>query len=171
MSVSEIQTLDIHRPIPGRDALELAYRVFGNTGCVADKDYDCDGHTNNSDNCPNTYNPNQIDTDTDGIGDVCDSDIDGDGLTNPIGIIDYRQQINIALIGDGLQDKCLRDINPNAICNQQPYVSLAMNASIDDGIITAQLTSNQPQLPVSRTINGATINIDGLTLNYVPPRG
>ena len=31
----------------------------------------------NSDNCPNTYNPDQVDTDNDGIGDACDGDNDG----------------------------------------------------------------------------------------------
>ena len=34
------------------------------------------------DNCPNTANADQADFDNDGIGDVCDDDIDGDGVLN-----------------------------------------------------------------------------------------
>jgi hypothetical protein len=60
-------------------------------------DTDGDGIADSSDNCPNTYNPQQLDADTDGVGDVCDStpgcggcgqaaceniDADNDGINN-----------------------------------------------------------------------------------------
>lgn len=38
-----------------------------------DPDTDNDGVTDNKDNCPTTYNPNQVDSNNDGIGDACDS--------------------------------------------------------------------------------------------------
>jgi hypothetical protein len=45
---------------------------------------DCDNDTipNGQDNCPATPNTDQADLDEDGIGDVCDSDIDGDEILN-----------------------------------------------------------------------------------------
>lgn len=41
-----------------------------------DNDFDGDGIPNNSDNCPLTANPNQLDSDNDGLGDLCDTDND-----------------------------------------------------------------------------------------------
>ena len=42
-------------------------------------DHDGDGLLDRDDNCPETYNPDQVDTDLDGPGDVCD-DVDYTGL-------------------------------------------------------------------------------------------
>jgi hypothetical protein len=36
-------------------------------------DIDCDGISNDLDNCPSVSNPNQEDADGDGIGDVCET--------------------------------------------------------------------------------------------------
>src|SRR6056297_2398161 len=46
------------------------------TGDEADEaDADADGVADDSDNCPDIYNPEQKDSDGDGIGDVCDDEI------------------------------------------------------------------------------------------------
>ncbi|NOZ01657.1 MAG: hypothetical protein GXP54_07180, partial [Deltaproteobacteria bacterium] len=42
-------------------------------------DNDCDGIAADKDNCPDTYNPDQLDTDQDSKGDACDDDDDNDG--------------------------------------------------------------------------------------------
>ncbi|MEI7477542.1 MAG: thrombospondin type 3 repeat-containing protein [bacterium] len=44
--------------------------------CVDSNDQDHDGIPDYKDSCYLTYNPTQRDTDGDGIGDVCDDDID-----------------------------------------------------------------------------------------------
>jgi hypothetical protein len=38
---------------------------------ITNLDNDNDGIADKSDNCPDVYNPDQKDTDNDGVGDVC----------------------------------------------------------------------------------------------------
>lgn len=45
-------------------------------------DSDSDGIENDIDNCPDTPNPDQLDSDGDGQGDVCDEDDDNDGVSD-----------------------------------------------------------------------------------------
>ena len=45
-------------------------------------DTDSDKVNDNTDNCPITANTNQLDTDSDGAGNVCDTDDDNDGLSD-----------------------------------------------------------------------------------------
>ena len=45
-------------------------------------DRDNDTIVNASDNCPDTPNRDQLDTDSDGEGDLCDDDDDNDGIAD-----------------------------------------------------------------------------------------
>ncbi|MCK4858615.1 MAG: thrombospondin type 3 repeat-containing protein, partial [candidate division Zixibacteria bacterium] len=56
----------------------------GQCGCnVADTDTDTDGIADCNDNCPAVANPDQTDSNNNGIGDACDSaDTDGDGVSD-----------------------------------------------------------------------------------------
>ncbi len=45
-------------------------------------DRDQDGFANAFDNCPDDFNQGQWDKDKDGLGNECDLDIDGDGVSN-----------------------------------------------------------------------------------------
>jgi len=60
--------------IPNTDADESTYtftiRGTG-IGCDPDEDADCDGIVDLADNCPFGFNPDQDDTDADGLGDAC----------------------------------------------------------------------------------------------------
>ncbi len=64
-----------------------------------DQDQDNDGINDSQDNCPLTYNPNQEDFDSDGIGDVCDSDIDNDGYFNDNDCNDYDANVWNLIVG------------------------------------------------------------------------
>jgi len=59
------------------------------------------------DNCPDVYNPDQIDTDSDGLGDACDMDDDGDGVYD---VVDYCRTVpdpdQSDADGDLLGDAC-----------------------------------------------------------------
>ncbi len=72
-----------------------------------DFDWDDDGIWNWWDNCPRTFNPDQMDSDGDGIGDVCEEDSDGDGIIDDIdNCPDTPNPDQMDSDGDGLGDAC-----------------------------------------------------------------
>jgi hypothetical protein len=84
INLNEAEKYDIGALIDGNLVVSIFSKVNDIVGCMFNDDYDCDGIKNTQDSCPNAYNPHQTDTDKDGFGDVCDDDIDGDGVKNPI---------------------------------------------------------------------------------------
>jgi len=75
-------------------------------GTVADADLD--GVMDSEDNCLGVPNPQQLDTDSDGIGDACDPDLDGDQVANTSDncptVYNFDQ---IDSDGDGYGDACV----------------------------------------------------------------
>jgi hypothetical protein len=68
-------------------------------------DRDGDGIPDNADNCPEVSNPDQINTDGDEVGNLCDADDDNDGLTDvqegELGTDPLKRDTD----GDGWSDK------------------------------------------------------------------
>jgi len=111
----------IHELVEWEYVLKTLYNLFKIIDCSFDQNYDCDPMDNLNDSCPNHYNPSQKDTDGDGIGDVCDEDIDGDWILNPIWIVDELWRIVISKWEEWM-DNCLfvpnkdqKDSNNNGI--------------------------------------------------------
>ena len=91
------------------------YEDGRNTGCNFDefsvrvKDTDSDTLGDPYDNCPINANLNQLDLDVDGIGDVCDPDQDGDGVTVAGGDCNDRDKTikpGAIEICDGIDQNC-----------------------------------------------------------------
>jgi hypothetical protein len=100
LTVNQTDWSDTADPVDGSTVLDILGRVNGKIQCNFNTDYDCDSIPNSQDNCPNAYNPHQTDTDHDKIGDVCSSDIDGDGVQNPVGFVDDEGRVDIkSLVG------------------------------------------------------------------------
>lgn len=71
---------------------------------VALPDSDGDGVADNDDNCPQNGNPNQLDTDNDGLGNLCDPDDDNDGLSDTTEIGLGTLPLDTDTDDDGLDD-------------------------------------------------------------------
>ena len=69
-------------PVVVRTAASLGLRAIDNVDALIchDNDADSDGAPDLLDNCPNDANATQLDPDSDGLGNPCDDDDDGDGV-------------------------------------------------------------------------------------------
>ncbi len=92
------------------------------------KDSDGDGVGDNTDNCLNTANLDQLDTDQDLKGDVCDADIDNDTVVNEVD--NCPKVVNITQLntdGDALGDACDADTDNDSVLNVNDNCPLIVN--------------------------------------------
>ena len=83
LTPAEATKLNVEEYVNGKFVLETLSRVKEKAACVFNADKDSDAIQDYADNCYLAANASQRDSDADGLGDVCDDDIDGDGIRNP----------------------------------------------------------------------------------------
>ena len=94
---------------------------------------DADTVGNNADNCPLDTNENQLDTDNDGLGDVCDDDSDNDGKADASDNCPVNPNTaQLDTDSDGAGDVCDTDIDGDGVDNSLDNCPSVNSANITD---------------------------------------
>jgi cyclophilin family peptidyl-prolyl cis-trans isomerase len=130
-AISSVQTGQGDQPV-NDVVIEEAYATHH-----FDWDSDHDNVANDDDNCPHVSNPQQNDTDMDSIGDVCDDDIDGDGVDNDNDAFPNDSNETADYDGDGTGDNADADDDNDGMNDTSDAYPYDQNETTDtdgDGI-------------------------------------
>ena len=149
----------------------LPWTVQNGWPTSVEADADIDGIADSSDNCPAIFNPSQSNLDSDNLGDVCDSDKDGDGIANEID----RNKVSLVdesmLVSNDFTDVSLGGVSYGTITNRAgwnvsiidlPFFS-GTNYGVRVGIVgsgtTALITSCSNNVETQLDVSTETVDL------------
>ncbi|MDE0978258.1 MAG: thrombospondin type 3 repeat-containing protein, partial [Arenicellales bacterium] len=115
----------------------------------SDPDTDGDGLSDSLDNCADIANSDQLDTDSDDDGDVCDNDDDGDGVLDADDAFPLDADESVDTDGDGIGDNA----DPDNMTKARAYL---MTRSTSANLTTLHIinSSDNPQQFTGTLYNG-----------------
>lgn len=100
---------------------------------VVVQDSDNDGINDDVDNCPNTPNNDQADSNNDGVGDTCDDDLDDDGEPNETDNCPNTSNADqLDTDNDGIGDVCDDDDDDDGVNDAEDNCPLIANPGQED---------------------------------------
>jgi hypothetical protein len=121
------------------DTSDQPYRIVLSHS-TSEPDQDNDGVPDASDNCPAVPNIQQIDYDSDGLGNVCDDDDDNDGIADDLDALPENSAEQYDFDGDGIGDNSDDVVQ---VANSSQYLLInRMNkcsAPNNDAIVTFEI--------------------------------